>query len=161
MDVIIEEATSQSNTAAVLSGRLDAVFIPGNPRLLGCEAKYLWDERIYVALSENHPSTEAREVAWNDIRDETFLVTADATGPEIEDYLVRQLSGPGFRPKISVQRVGRENLLNMAGKGFGITLTTDSTLGTAYQGVSFRPITGVEEIVSSSIVWCSTNGTRP
>jgi len=86
----------------------------------------------YVALSDRPPSVVAHEVVWDDIRNETFLVTGDAAGPEVEDYLIRHLSSPGFRPKISIQRVGRENHLNMVGRGFGITLTTDSTLGTVY-----------------------------
>jgi DNA-binding transcriptional LysR family regulator len=100
-----------------------------------------------------HDAANGRSVSWDDVREETFLVTADAAGPEIEDYLVRQLSGPGFRPRISVQHVGRENLLNMVARGFGLTLTTNSTLGAVYPGVRFHPIGDAEDTVSSSVVW--------
>src|SRR3546814_10206528 len=92
-----------------------------------------------------------------DVRGEVFLVEADAAGPAIEDYLVRQLSGPGFRPKTSIQRVGRDNLLNMVAKGYGITLTTHSTVGAIYPGVSFLPISAAAQVVSPSVVWSETN----
>lgn len=157
IDIKLDETTSQSNAAAVLNGRLDVAFIPGDPRLPGCRVEMLWDERIYVAMPDSHSAAVEPSVAWNDVRHETFLVTDDAAGPEIEDYLVRQLSGPGFRPRISVQNVGRENLLNMVARGFGLTLTTNSTLGATYPGVRFLPIGSSEDTVSSSVVWSDSN----
>lgn len=157
INVKVEEATSQANAAGVLNGRLDAAFIPGNPRLPGCQTTHLWDEAIYVALPGTHRLAMSTTIGWNDIKDETFLVTADAAGPEIEDYLIRQLSASGFRPKISVQGVGRENVLNMVAKGFGITLTTSSTLGAQYPGLLFQAIDDTQEVVSSSVVWSPAN----
>jgi DNA-binding transcriptional LysR family regulator len=157
IDMMLEEATSQANAAAVLNGRLDAAFIPGDPRLPGCRAEMLWEEKIYVAVPDTHPAASLQSISWDDIRDETFLVTAEAASPEIEDYLVRQLSSPGFRPRISIQHIGRENLLNMVSRKFGVTLTTDSTLGAVYPGVCFHPIGGTENVVSSSVVWSESN----
>ncbi|WP_235894939.1 LysR family transcriptional regulator [Brucella pecoris] len=157
VDIKLEEATSQANASAVLNGRLDAAFMPGAPRLPGCRAEKLWNEKIFVAVPDVHRVVALSAVTWDNIRHETFLVTADAAGPEIEDYLVRQLSRTAFHPKISVQRVGRENLLNMVGRGFGITLTTDSTLGIAYPKLRFLPIISSEDTVSSSVVWSTSN----
>lgn len=157
VDVKVEEATSQANAAGVLNGRLDAAFIPGTPRLPGCEAKLLWDEQIFVAVPDQHRLVARPGVDWEDLRDETFLVSADAAGPEVEGILVRQLSGLGFHPKISVQRVGRENLINMVGKGFGLTLAANSTVGVSYPGVTFLPVGCGSELVSSSVVWSTAN----
>ncbi len=157
VDIKIEEASSQSNAAGVLSGRLDAAFIFGNPQLPGCHSRHLWDERILVALPSTHALATHPNAAWVDVRNETFLVRADGPGPEIKDYLLRQLSDLGFRPKILTQKVGRENLLNMVAKGFGLTLTTQSTLGTSYPGVTFVPIGDASECVAWSMVWPSSN----
>lgn len=153
VDVKLEEASSQSNAAGVLSGRLDAAFISGAPELPGCETRCLWSERIFLALPAQHPLAARQNIAWEEVRDETFLVGAEGPGPEIEDYLVRRLSDLGFRPKILVQKVGRDNLLNMVAKGFGMTLTTDSTLGTSYVGISFVSVGDATECVRSSAVW--------
>ncbi|WP_083869752.1 LysR family substrate-binding domain-containing protein [Bradyrhizobium sp. WSM1253] len=102
IEIKLDEATSQVNASAVLNGRLDAAFIPGDPKLPGCRAERLWDEKICVAVPDAHAMAALGAVTWDDVRHETFLVTADAAGPEIEDHLVRQLSGPGFHPRISV-----------------------------------------------------------
>lgn len=157
VNVQIQETSSQANVAGVINCRLDAAFITGSAQLPGCEAKYLWHERIFVALPQEHRCASGSVCAWDDVRDDVFLVSVDAAGPEIKDYLVRQLSGLGFQPKISVQRVGRENLLNMVAKGFGLTLTTCSTLGATYPGVVFLPIGPAVETVGSSVVWSATN----
>jgi DNA-binding transcriptional LysR family regulator len=156
IDISVEEATSQQNAAGVLNGRIDAAFIPGSPRLPGCEAEHLWDEHIFVAVPQRHPLVSRTNVALADVRHETFLVTADANGPDIEDCLVRQLSTLGFRPRIAIHRVGRENLLNLVAMGYGLTLTGDSALGVSYPGVAFIPLAN-GRVVSSSVVWSSSN----
>ncbi len=106
VSVTVDENTSEMIVAGVLSGRLDIAFIPGSPRLPGCHVEFLWNEKIYMALPEQHPLNAFDLIDWCNVREETFLVTVDAAGPEIEQYLVRRLSEPGFRPKISIQNVG-------------------------------------------------------
>jgi len=157
VDLKLEEITSRKSAAGILSGRLDVAFIPGQPRLPGCQSRSLWEERIFVAMSESHRLAMRDAIAWEDVQQEKFLVTAEGPGPEIEDHIVRELSAPGFRPRISVQRVGRENLLNMVAKGLGISLTTHSTLGVSYPGAEFRPIGDTAQVVSSSAVWSDGN----
>ncbi len=157
IDIKFEEATSQANAGSVLNGRLDAAFLPGEPRLPGCRAERLWEERIYVVLRDAPEIASKRSMAWTEIKDEVFLTSADCAGPEIQDYLVRILSSSGFHPRISIQHVGRENLINMVGRGFGITLTTSSTLGAAYAGVRFLPVISCEDTVASSMIWSLSN----
>src|SRR3546814_11137692 len=76
----------------------------GDPRLPGCHTQDLWSERIFIALPDRHLLASSRDITLQDVRGEVFLVEADAAGPAIEDYLVRRLSGPGLRPKSSLQR---------------------------------------------------------
>lgn len=157
VQVMIEETTSQAAAAGVLKGTLDAAFVPGCPSVRGCCSEYLWDERIYVAVPSNHPLSTAPVIAWGDIRNEIFLVAAAPTRTEIEDYLVKQLSGPSFHPRIDIHHVGRENLLHLVATGFGLTIATDSTLGVSYAGVVFVPLGQDAQVVSSSILWSETN----
>lgn len=155
--VRIEEAASQTNVSAVLRGHLDAAFILGEPIVSGCKARRLFDESLFVAVPAWHALATRSGVLWEDLRDETFLITAQAPGPEVEAIILRQLSGIGFRPNISVQGVGRENLLNMVGKGYGLTLAASSTLGTSYRGVAFVPLRSEKERVTWSAVWSASN----
>jgi DNA-binding transcriptional LysR family regulator len=157
IDVSFEEGTSQINAGALLNGRLDVAFMLTDPRLPGCRSERLWDETIHVAVPASHRIASLGGVNLDDVRHETFLVMANAAGPEIVDYLVRQLSGSGIRPTISVQHIGCDNLLSMVAQGFGITLATSSVGGVAYPGVRFIPIANSEDTFSFSAVWSATN----
>src|SRR3546814_11917503 len=54
VEVKFEETTAQANAAGGLNRRLDAAFIPGDPRLPGCHPQALWSERIFIALPARH-----------------------------------------------------------------------------------------------------------
>jgi DNA-binding transcriptional LysR family regulator len=157
IEVTLTEGTSLINAGALLDGRLDIAFMLSNPRLPGCRSERLWDEEIFVAVPASHRIAYLGGVGWADVSHETFLVMADAGGPEIEDYLVRQLSGSEIRPKISVQHVSCENLLNMVAQGFGITLVANSAVGVGYPDVRLVPIASGEDMFSFGAVWSATN----
>lgn len=153
IEMTFQEATSQMITSALLNGRIDIAFMLGDPQLTGCRAEKLWDERIYVAVPASHGVASLDAVNWHDVKHETFLAMADAAGPEIEHYLVRRLSHSGFRPRISVQHIGCENLMSMVAQGFGIALATNATIGIAPPGIRFVPVSSSENTVSFSAVW--------
>ncbi|MGR9281389.1 LysR substrate-binding domain-containing protein [Rhizobium johnstonii] len=157
VEVTFEEATSQQNVAGVVNGRLDAAFIRGSARLQGLKREHLWDEKIYVALPRRHQLASGHNIKLDDIRHETFLIAADAAGPDAEDFIVRQLSSVGFRPKIQIQRVGRENLINLVAIGFGFTLVGEAALGVTYPEVVFLPLANETHIISSEVVWSPAN----
>lgn len=157
IEVIFEEGTAQLNEGALLGGRLDLALMPTEPRSPGCRAEQLWDEAIYVAVPASHEIASSDGVRLDSVGNETFLVMTDAAGPEISNYLVRELSVYGLRPSISRQHIGFGNLLNMVEQGFGITLATKSVVGNAYTGVCFVPIIGTQEKFSFSVVWSETN----
>jgi DNA-binding transcriptional LysR family regulator len=160
VSVMLEEGSSQSNAASVLAGRLDAAFISGVHRLSGCNSLQLWEERIFVALPNEHALASRTFLRWPEIRGETFIVSASGSGPEIHDHLIRQLSSIGFRPQIDVQKVSRENLLNLVARGFGITLAVQSTTAAPYHGVAFVPLEGEDERVVASVVWPSNSANQ-
>ncbi len=152
IDLKLEEGSSQGIGAGIARGHLDVGFILGEPSMPDCEISPLWDETLYVAMPEHHPRSAIVAFDLWALRKEAFLVAAGVAGPDLQNYLVRHLSSPGFFPTVSVQGVGRENLLNMVAKGFGITLTTASTLGTTYPGVQFRPLVGPDATATWSVV---------
>ncbi|WP_407809702.1 LysR substrate-binding domain-containing protein, partial [Staphylococcus aureus] len=75
----------------------------------------------------------------------------------MDQYLLRQLSKSDSEPRISIQGVGRDNLLNMVGEGFGISLILSSTSGGAHKEVVFVPISDGLEDIRFSAVWSAKN----
>lgn len=157
VEVKIEESTSEVATANLLSGRIDVAFLPGEPQLAGCETVQLWTEQLFLALPRRHLLAKAESVAWEDVRKETFLIPAGIAGAELDQYLLRQLSKSDSQPRISVQGVGRDNLLNMVGEGFGISLILSSTSGGAHKEVVFVPLSDGVEDIRFSAVWSVKN----
>ncbi|MCQ9147959.1 LysR family substrate-binding domain-containing protein [Brucella sp. BTU2] len=143
--------------ANLLSGRIDVAFLPGEPQLAGCKTVQLWTERLFLALPKRHPLATAESVSWADVRNETFLIPAGIAGAELDQYLLRQLSKSDSEPRISIQGVGRDNLLNMVGEGFGISLILSSTSGGAHKEVVFVPILDGLEDIHFSAVWSPRN----
>ncbi len=155
--VTLHEGTAQENLHRLALGRLDVVFMTGEPEIAGHVAERLWTEHVFVVLPSSHKLAEIEKLSWQQIRDETFIVSSGGPGPEIQDYLVKRLAGLGFRPTIDVHDVSRESLMHLVAIGYGLTLTSSSTVGAPTQGVVFRALVGEEEELPSSAVWSPNN----
>lgn len=157
IDLLFEESAVQDSINKVVGGYLDVAFVTGSLEVKGCETLELWQERIYVALPSKHPLAVNAELTWNDIREERFIISSGGHGPIIQDFLITRLSRIGFHPDIRPQGVGRENLMNLVGRGFGLTLTSASVVETIFPGVVFRPIAGDDEMVPCCALWSNGN----
>src|SRR3546814_11118220 len=127
------------NVAGVISGRLDIAFVAGVPEPEGCRVETLPEQQIYVAMADQHPFANRQYVTWGALRDELFVVTADGYGPEVEGMLSRHVSTVGLPEKGSIRQVGREKIMNMVGRGFGLTRASASPVGVLYRDVKFGP----------------------
>lgn len=157
VDVVVHEATPQENLHSMIVGDLDVAFATGVPDVPGYLTELFWTEQVCVAMPRDHPLADHAEIGWDDIRNERFVVSDGGAGPEIHDYLVKRLSGLGFRPNVSIQPVGRESLLNLVGIGYGLSLVSTSSLGTPAADVIIRPINDNKEFLESSAIWSSRN----
>src|SRR3546814_10998337 len=128
------------NVAGVISGRRDIAFVAGVPGPEGCRVETLPEQQIYVAMADQHPFANRPYVTWGALRDELFVVTADGYGPEVEGMLSRHVSTLGHPAKVSIHPVGRENLMNMVGMGFGLSLASAYTFGVVDRGGTSVPV---------------------
>lgn len=154
--VTLQLGTPDEHAANLIAGQIDIAFLTGDPTVVGCQTLPLWTEHVLVALPKEHPLSSREEIAWADIRDEKLIVTTGGPGPEIADYLIKRLADLSFRPNIEHHDVGRDDLMHMVAIGFGVTLTSDSTLGTGFPDVVFRPMAG-QDLLPWSAVWASSN----
>lgn len=154
--VRLEEVNVRDALHRLGDGEVDVAFIAGAPNMPDHLVRCLWDEAIYVVLPRSHELASRDDLWWRDLRSETFIVSQGGPGSDIEDHLIRTLGAPGFHPRIDVHSVGRESLLNLVGIGYGVTLTTTSSLRTDGD-VVFRAVTDEATQISSSAVWSTRN----
>jgi len=99
---------------AVLNGRIAGAFIVGEPHLPGCAPRHFYDEALFAAIPADHALASRTRLAWEDLRDETLLVMADGSGPEVEGIIARHISCLGFRPEIAVIPCNTASTLSLA-----------------------------------------------
>lgn len=87
-----------------------------------------------------HPLSASVTVELDDLIGEPFIVSRQAPGPEIHDYIVRHIATLDSGAKITEHGVGREALLSMVGLRFGLTLVSGAEAEVRYPGVVFVPI---------------------
>jgi DNA-binding transcriptional LysR family regulator len=157
LQIVLREKTPLEALHGLATGHLDVSFMSGQHDVRGYNSKVLWRESVYVVLPVSHPLIGQELVSWRELRDEAFITSHGGTGPEIERYLMRRLSAPGFRPRIDVHDVSGDNLFNLVAMGYGVTLTSTSSLRREAEGISFRPIAGELNKLPSSAVWSFGN----
>lgn len=153
IDVI--EGAPSDHISAVRLHKLDVAFVTGSPSLTDCDAAQFWTERVFVVLPDAHCLAKRNSVQWKDLRDEEFVVSETDHGPEIQDFLIKNLAGLGVRPSIERHRVGRDNLMQIVSFGRGVTLTSESTVVTQFPGVVYRMLEN--ETLPFCAVWSPNN----
>jgi len=151
---IIEGAPSD-HISAVRLHKLDVAFVTGSPSLTDCDAAQFWTERVFVVLPDAHRLAERKSLHWKDLCDEEFVVSENDPGPEIQDFLIKNLADIGVRPSIERHRVGRDNLMQIVSFGRGVTLTSESTVATQFPGVVYRMLES--ETLPFCAVWSPNN----
>lgn len=144
VQIMLKEGTPPQTLHDLSMGELDILFVAGCSEIAGYSAQILWRESIYAALPSEHELADKETISWDDIREEIFVVTQGGPGVEIQDYLIRRLSQPGFRPRIEVHDVSRGSLLDLVAMKYGVALTSTSSIRSDLDGVVFRAVAGEE-----------------
>lgn len=149
------EGDAADHIIAIRQYRMDIAFLTGTPPAAGCDLVHLWNERVYVAMSEKNELAGKEEIAWDDLQDREFIVSESQSGPEIHDYLVKHLAELGRSPNIQRHAVYRDTLMQIVATGQSLTLTSEATIAALFPGVVYRPLVG--EVLPFSAVWSPRN----
>lgn len=149
------EGDGTDHIAAIQQHRLDVAFLTGSPNAEGCDVLHLWNERIYVAMSDGNVLATKEEVSWNDLRDQAFIVSEEQSGAEIFNFLVKHLADLRHSPCIRRQAVYRDTLMQIVAAGSNLTLTSEATIAAQFPSVVYRPLTS--ELLPFCAVWSPRN----
>jgi DNA-binding transcriptional LysR family regulator len=79
-------------------------------------------ERYIVVLPATHPLVARKTVSAAALRDEPFVLFAQAAGPRAHSRTVAVCEEHGFRPKIVQEAPQWLTVLRLVGAGFGVTI---------------------------------------
>jgi len=144
----------------LLSHRIiDVLVAAGEPTPDHGDVLLLTNTPLYIAVARGHSMAGRRYVDWSDVAAMSFIVSADAPGPTIHDYLIRRISDFGHQARIEVHGMRREGLMNLVGLGLGISLICEQWCGARYPDVVFIPLreNGKAETIPFSLTWRPEN----
>lgn len=157
IEVSIQELDRTELLTLLAQREIDAVVAAGHPKPELGDGILLHRERIYLAVSEDHPFADRSRISWEDARCASFIVNAHEPGPEIHDYIIRNAADLGVSVFVRRLNVGREGIMNLVGLGLGVSLVADHWRGVSYPNVRFVPIGDDNERVPFSLTWRPEN----
>ena len=157
VDLYLTEANRGELLSLLSHRRVDAVLASGEPSPEDGDGLLFADEKIFLAVASDHHWAKLTRLRWDDVREETFVVSNCEPGQEIHDYILRRLSGLGRTVNFRRHRLGREGVMNLVGLGFGVSLVADHWRGVRYPNVTFVPIGDEDETIPFSLIWRPEN----
>ena len=155
--VSIVEGTAAEHVNLVRKCALDVAFILEPVKIEGCEMAPLWSERLFAVLPVRHTLTKMREIDWQALQQENLIVRKAERGPVICGKLKKLLSCPGRQPRLQKLDVGRETMMHLVAMGLGVGLTSEASVAVPFPQVTFRPMTGGDEMLKFCAVWSRRN----
>lgn len=137
--------------------KLDAIFALGTFEPDQGESFVVAREGLYLALAEQHRLAARLSLSWPDVLSEHFIVSAQDPGPDIHDYITKQLASAGRRPHVTRHHIAREAVMSLVGLGLGVALAPDHWRGVGYPHVVFRRIGEEHERLPFSLIWRAEN----
>lgn len=150
--VRVNEVSPQIAGAQLLRHQLDVAFLAGAPELHGCTSTKMWKERLVVALPKNHPLAKQTRLRWSDLLGESFLSPTDDRSAALEAFLLRKLCEKGLSSDVSLHDIGRDGLLSLTARSFGLLLTLGSTATDEHKSLAFVPVDDDADCVEFSAV---------
>ena len=157
VDVCFVEASRNELLTLLNHRRIDVSYASGDPETAVGDGFTLAKEDIFLAVQAGGHLARRERLAWQDIVDATFVVSAREPGPEIQDYIVRRVTGLGRTATVRRHRLDRESIMSIVGLGLGVSLVADYWRGVRYPNVAFIPIGNGDERIPFYLTWRQAN----
>lgn len=156
VNISLKEDTTSKTSHDVGMGIIDVAFLIAPDHLPVCDARVLWREAIIAVVDKAHNLTGRQVVSWDELCDETFILSKAEQGSEIHRRMIKRLTEAGHRPKIDIQDISDACVFDLVATGCGITIANESS-DCRVEGVDVIPLAGESEALEASAVWRADN----
>ncbi|MFT8506858.1 LysR family transcriptional regulator [Acetobacter sp.] len=122
------EGTGKRLLRRLQRGQIDFAVVTRRTLAPALRVAPLWSDRIVAALSADHPLATRREISWQDLRHETFLIGRDNAGQDFKELIRRKLGETDIHPRISRHDIGSNRVIALVQNREGIALLPASWL---------------------------------
>ncbi|MFE2507784.1 LysR substrate-binding domain-containing protein [Streptomyces naganishii] len=134
------EMLTPAQELGLIERRLDVGVLRPPIRQEGIAHRLLADERLVVAVPEEHWLAEADAVRVEQLRHEDFIMYGAALGSVVNDAVVRSCLASGFYPHRAYEVTETSAALALVAAGLGVAVLPDSIRSAPREGVVSRDI---------------------
>ncbi|MGY8524436.1 LysR family transcriptional regulator [Paracidovorax citrulli] len=151
--VELAEMNSPALERALLAGEIDLGILHPPLGAVQLSTQALPDERLVLALPEQHRLTRKRRIALRDLRSESWLMAPREVGPHFHDRLIALFHADGFSPSV-VQHVSpMTTLTGLVAAGVGMGFVTEGIASVPRPGVAFRAVSPAPPSLPQAAAW--------
>jgi DNA-binding transcriptional LysR family regulator len=153
VEIELHELKAFELVQALHQGRIHVglVRLPVQDELLSLEP--ILEEKLVVALPEQHPLAERPRLAFRDLAGEAFLLPPRQLAPGFYEQLADLAQQAGFTLRIGAEASQLQTILNLVAAGMGITLVPESVMQMSGRGVVFKRLPEPSPTMEIAVAW--------
>ncbi|MEV7340843.1 LysR family transcriptional regulator [Streptomyces sp. NPDC093544] len=156
VEISLLEDNSDRLVEEVRAGTVDLALIgTATATPDGLEALTIISERLVIAVPAGHPLAEQRRVTLRELVAHPIVCMPPGTG--LRTVFDRACAAQGLRPAITLQASAADAIADLAARGLGVAVLSDS-MATSYRDrIIARTIDDIEAPALLALIWKSTH----
>ncbi|MER5881278.1 LysR family transcriptional regulator [Streptomyces sp. NPDC001910] len=152
VDISLLEDTSDRLLEEVRAGVVDLALVgTATAAPDGLERLTIISERLVAAVPHGHPLAERRRVTLRDLTDHPIVCMPAGTG--LRTVFDRACAAQGLQPAIALQASAADAIVDLAARGLGVAVLSDSMAAGHRDRLTARTIDDVEAPALLALVW--------
>ncbi|RFU83819.1 LysR family transcriptional regulator [Streptomyces triticagri] len=120
----------------------------------GLDSLPIVSEKLVVAVPKGHPLSGRRSVRLDDIGEYSIISLPVGTG--IRAVFDRACAAHGLRPNVALQASAPASVADLAARGLGVAVLSESMASAHRDKLHFIPLDGVDAPAVLALVWSAT-----
>ncbi|WP_435284749.1 LysR family transcriptional regulator [Streptomyces koelreuteriae] len=156
VELSLLEDNSDRLVEAVRAGTVDLALVgTATAAPEGLEALTLISERLVVAVAAGHPLAERRRVVLADLVTQPIICMPPGTG--LRTLFDRACASQDLHPTIALQASAADAIADLAARGLGVAVLSESMAASYGDRIVARPIDDVTAPALLALVWKSAH----
>lgn len=138
--IVVKSLVTPRQVEALRNGRIDIGFLTLPVDSEGLVIETILQERLVVALPENHPLSARRRIPLRALAGETLIIFPLYMSPGRFELIARMCQTAGLSLHVVHEVDNIHTMLELISSGFGVSLMRASVRGVRKKGVVFREL---------------------
>jgi DNA-binding transcriptional LysR family regulator len=157
VEIRLQEGYSPGLIAGVENEDLSVAIVYGPVVSTRVHTLLLAEERLWLALPEDHPCAVEPAVSISKLAGEEFILHPQKDNPPLYEAILNLCQAAGFTPHIAQETTPQPAQVSLVAAGMGICFVTEVVAHQPFPGVVFRPLAQKAPVLQTLLVWKRSN----